>query len=243
MNYLKLSLLLITAWYAPCLYGGSFEEGQIFPYAEVFNLDHKQVIIGTLKSGTPILLLSENYAPCPTEATDVGSYHFPINEDDIQYTNLKVIKACHTIKAFGAIVGVNEVRYQYLHLSAAKDDQAVRKILSSVKRIDSKDELEELKLSASLPTLWRIPHQKGKQYVAQLKRKSRSNGPIFFYKDHKVFPLEGECPSEIKVFSVNGRTYIRYIEVGCASGVNIVHVYDISKDKPHSVYKNSTWST
>lgn len=198
--------------------------------------------VGAFKQGIPVIILGENGSyTCRAETSKIKMFDHQTNP--FQITNLKTETKCHNHNFIGALVGVTDVKYRYIKMSQFKDARITKQIYGEVIKTQNPKGSNLFQLKESNAHYWLLPDNKSKLIVAQIARQDFANGPLFVYSNGKLFSLKGDCTKDIKTFSINNRTYIKYTETGCDSGVYIIHVYDLSGSKPCEVYYNSSFST
>lgn len=216
------------------------------PFEDVVYHDFKDTkgklfVVGIFKKAIPAILLSEDSSTCLTETTNTGLYEHP--DGPLEITNIKINTKCKSKKYFGALMGVTEANYQYLKLKTFKDSKLANSIYIAARKFEDPKCPDYLCLTNSFNNMWSLQTGDDKVVIAQIKRKSNSDGTLFIFKNNHTYPLEGGCAHEIKAFSINGHVYIEYFYSGCDNGESVICVYDLSENIPKLVYRNGAWST
>lgn len=228
----------------PLNYGIAGEISPKIPFEHVINVKApkgKKVLLGEIKKGIPVLMLSAtDSTTCLAETADIELDNDWPN-GPLRTTNLKLKRNCLSTNYLGALIGVTKVKYKIFKPRPFTDNNLAKNIAMESKKFEHPNCPDYYRFSDSLPNLWSLPEQKEKFIIAEMKTKSNTKS-LFFYKNKRTYALEGECIEEIKTFSVNDQTYLKYIQKGCDSGVYIIRVYNLSGPEPCFIYLNGSLS-
>ena len=229
----------------PLNYGIAEEITPKIPFEHVINVKspkEKKVLLGEIKKGIPVLMLSaRDSSVCLAETADIE-----VDNDwpngPLTTTNLKIKPNCLSTNYLGALIGITKAKYNISKPQPFTDNSLAKNIAVESKKFEDPNCPDYDRFSDALPNLWSLPEQREKFVIAEMKTKSNTNR-LFFHKNKRTYALEGGCINEIKTFSVNDRIYLEYIEKGCeGSGRYIIRVYDLSGSEPCLVYLNGSLS-
>ncbi len=224
----------------------NYQSNEDLPYCSRKGLG--RCILGTVKAGQPIQLLSSNSSQtCLARAiksfpfeSDSPSDSFPLTQIDLSL--------CPNFDFELAVLGDNQLNYMRLEKLPMPSASVAREVDTRIRRdaggVKPSSAEHQFALAPTTPELFRLPAMGSDQYVAVYQNAMTPGDQVHFLYSNGKVKLIHSAATIASVFSLNGKSFIHYsftCRVGCGWGGEIV--FEFSKDSFEMVMFDDSTST